>query len=851
MKIRNLLFVNIIISLILGLIFTGGALYSAKLIGRENKKNRTAGEIHKNVSDIDLLASEYLLFHEKRTEEQWHVRYSDTVLFLKEAKKIFIHDLEEAARFKRIEQSIYAFQILFIRITENYKVIEQLEKSDRSQDALALARTLELRLTTRLIISSQTAIDDAVFLAAGASARADEIFSRLFILMLTFALGLILVIFIFAFIILRNISLPLSLLLKGTKIIGEGNFHHRIQTAANNELKDLSESFNLMVENINNITASRDELNKAKLAAEDASRAKSSFLANMSHEIRTPMNAIFGMADSLADTPLTDQQKGYVSIFRNACNSLLMIINDVLDLAKIESGQLELNPGEFSLYSLFEESSAIFSLLCNEKGVDLVTEIKPDTPLNYIGDYYRLKQILNNLISNAVKFTDEGSIYVIAKSFPSSTPDKVKVHFQVEDTGIGIAPEKQQLIFEDFAQADSSSSKAVQGTGLGLAICKRLITMMGGDISLSSTPGNGSVFSFSVELTLQENGGSVCDMITEDIKGKRFYIEDTYLVNPLSELLRACGAEISFPSETIDIFSSYDLLFLRHLPSSPLRDKTVLIIDRQTTEEEVIFAKNKGITHFLMRPYCYPYIKMLISDIYSKKAKAVDVHHKPGGWNRELKEKKVLLVEDSVPNQKVVEAYFKNSDVILTIADTGSQGIDFFKKERFDLVLMDIQMPVMDGNKATELIRLWEKEQNLPETPVIALSAHAIGTASSRNRDFTEYVSKPIRKESFMKVVSRYLIKTEGIDPILMDLLPDFIDSLFEDLKNVREAVSREDFLTVKKIAHTMKGNGGTYGLNEITEVGREMEERAIHEDREGILFLADRADGYLRSINL
>ena len=473
------------------------------------------------------------------------------------------------------------------------------------------------------------------------------------------------------------------------------------------------------------------ELKQAKAVAESASRTKSDFLASMSHEIRTPMNAIMGIADLLAKTPLSAEQDRYVQIFRRAGDNLLNLINDILDLSKVEASQLELEQTGFSLADLLEKVTEMVAARAQEKGLGLVCEIAADVPTDLVGDPTRLRQVLLNLLGNAIKFTESGSVALrVSRDADLAVPTALR--FTVTDTGIGIATNKLGRVFERFMQADSSTTRRFGGSGLGLTISKRLVELMGGRIWVESVVGAGSVFGFAVPFEI--------------------WIAAT----------RRTAAPIGARSEP---------------PLASLR---------------------------------------------------------------------ILLAEDSPDNCTITIAYLEDTPYQVEIAETGAIACDMFAAGRYDLVLMDRQMPVMDGLTATRKIRAWEQANRRPPTPIIALTASAL----KGDREMclaagcTAFLTKPIKQEVLLQAIAEHTAAAPAPadaerpqpappHPSLAARIPEFLRRRRHDVITMLEALSRHDFATVERLGHGMKGAGTSFGFPIITEIGAALELDARSADAE------------------
>jgi signal transduction histidine kinase/CheY-like chemotaxis protein len=488
-----------------------------------------------------------------------------------------------------------------------------------------------------------------------------------------------------------------------------------------------------------------DQLHKAKIEAEAASEAKSAFLATMSHEIRTPMNAILGMADLLWESSLTIEQKKYVSVFRNAGNSLLNIINDILDLSKIESGHLDLELNPFHLIETVENVCENFAFQASENQLELTCTVDPRLPHWLIGDRLRLRQVLANLINNAIKFTPSGGIEVSVSLMPAcesdehwrqTDPTRTLILFAVRDTGIGIAIENQEIIFDRFTQAESDSTRNFGGTGLGLTICRRLVEKMGGRIWLESSPGEGTTFYFL-----------------------------------------AC-------------FSQMDIQQGPARSGWPPADRILRI-------------------------------------------SAAD--DSPAG----LDPLRILLVEDNINNQMLFKYYLKNFGHSIDVAENGYEGSEKFKANRYDVIFMDLAMPVMDGYQSTQAIRRWEAEQGFAGVPIIALTADALKGREQKSlaAGCTDHITKPFTRHQILEVLARCRaqspsqIKTkdfiEYINSDLKGLIPSFFSNTRQEIDRLQEAVGSGDFATIERMGHSIKGSSYGYGFNHMGLIGLQIETAA------------------------
>jgi signal transduction histidine kinase/CheY-like chemotaxis protein len=512
------------------------------------------------------------------------------------------------------------------------------------------------------------------------------------------------------------------------------------------------------------------ELAIARDEALEAVRMKSEFLASMSHEIRTPLNAIIGMSDLMSETKLTNEQNRYVGVFKKAGDALLSLVNDILDLSKIEANQLVLETIPFNVMDMIEEVAEIYALKASDKNIEIIPHIDAEVNVYRVGDPGRLKQIILNLISNALKFTEDGEI-VVALSRANTDEDDNHLLITVTDTGIGIPKAKLEAIFASFTQADTSTTRKYGGTGLGLTISKRLTEMMDGRIWVESEESKGSCFFVRVALPEQTQRS----IIKRDFANENIFIIDSRMTNCLNieEQLNASGAncfKTNSIEETIELFNQESapeviliesrLMFSEGKINKTLIEKielnkVILLVNPKDMGKHSDLAKSSGIEHLLLKPIKRRELFKEVNKIIHKKDESIVENNEKDEKEQEIKAKNILLVEDNPDNRMLIKAYLKKTPHSVDEAENGSLAVEMYKEGNYDLVFMDVQMPVMDGHEATREIRAWENEQNKKRTTIISLTAHAIKEEVDKclAAGCDSHLSKPIKKATLLQTI--------------------------------------------------------------------------------------------------
>jgi PAS domain S-box-containing protein len=633
------------------------------------------------------------------------------------------------------------------------------------------------------------------------------------------------------------------------------------------------------------LQAANRELLTAKETAEAATRAKSDFLANMSHEIRTPMNGVIAAAELALNDALSPKTAHFLRIIHSSAISLLGIINDILDFSKIEAGKLDLDAGPFNLENALDGVTGMFLNKVAEKELELVVAIHPESPTELVGDALRLQQVLKNLLDNAIKFTEKGGVVELGVAPTEDEPDVLR--FQVRDTGVGIAPEYRRALFKPFTQADASITRKYGGTGLGLSICQQLVKIMGGTIGVESTPGKGSVFHFTARFKQRRSAASAEPL--RALAGLRLLLVDDCpaVLTALKTTAGAWGLQVETAASGSDALQRlhaaatagepFDLVLLdQKMPGmdglatarrirAEIAPPPPLLLAAYGRNNDRAAAMAAGISGFVAKPV-YP--ALLLNAILTLCGEPRSDHRldgpSPSAADESLLEgARILVAEDTPTSQEIARAVLEEAGAVVEIAPDGRQAVAAVRRGRFDAVLMDVQMPEMDGLEATSRIR---QDPRQAELPIVAMTAHALKGDEERclAAGMNAYIAKPVSRDALYSVLGKLLKGRSGAPERLSepqrpgrpaaDTLPDRLPGLqigaarsalgldaatfrgilqrfardgAETAARIEAALGVEDRPALRQNAHALRGSAAAIGAAELAAAARDLETAA------------------------